>query len=200
MLTFNEELHEYRWNGVVVPSVTTIIASLYDFSFVSEVNMEKACRRGTEVHRACELYDQGALNEDGMHLWAWIEYFNAYKRFRAETGFVPEVNEQRIYHPQLKYAGSLDLRGLLNDRPSIIDIKTTASLSPAIGVQLAGYEQGVVSEADYKGEKKYQRFALQLRPDGTYRLQPYTDQTDWSVFVGLLNAYNWKRKHNILKG
>ncbi|MCA8411575.1 hypothetical protein LGN03_08970 [Burkholderia multivorans] len=39
------------------------------------------------------------------------------------------------------------------------------------------------------------RYGLGLRADGTYRLVPYTDKSDWSVFLSLLTLRNWKEKY-----
>jgi hypothetical protein len=43
--------------------------------------------------------------------------------------------------------------------------------------------------------KVLDRFALGLRPDGTYRLQPYSDPLDWQCFLSHVTIHNWKAKH-----
>lgn len=185
MLTFDEATHTYRLDGVVLPSVTTIMKPLYDFSFVNELTLEIASKRGVEVHKACEMYDLDDLDESSLEGWQWINYFKAWKRFRAESGYVPHLTEMRVHHPLLKFAGTLDSKGEMAGAEVIIDRKTTASLSPAIGVQLAAYEEALRQED--KKLPKMKRYAVQLRPDGTYRLQPYEKSTDWSTFVALMN-------------
>lgn len=197
MLTFDAEKHEYRFNGMVVPSVTTLMKPLYDFSFVDELTMEIACKRGTEVHLACEMYDRDELDESSLEGWQWIKYFEAWKKFRAESGYVPILTEERVYHPILKYAGTLDSQGILQDKPAILDRKTTASLSPAIGIQLVGYEEALKANPEWKGPTKMHRYAVQLRADGAYRLQPYTNTTDYAAFVSLMNLRNWMNNNNV---
>lgn len=198
MLTFDEELHEYRWDGQKVPSVTTVIKPICDYSFVEAMKLEAACRRGTEVHKVCELYDLGTLDDTGIEDWEHFNYFNAWRKFRDESGFLPVMNEQKLYHKDLKYAGTLDRIGEVSGVMSVVDIKTTSVLTPAIGVQLAAYEQAVREMPELgNGKGKMNRYAVQLRPDGTYRLQQYKDSTDISMFVAMLNMMNFKRKHNI---
>ena len=41
------------------------------------------------------------------------------------------------------------------------------------------------------------RFGLQLRKDGTYRLQPFEDREDFSVFLACLTTHTWKEKHDV---
>lgn len=197
MLTFDEALHEYRYDGKIVPSVTQIMSPLFDFSFVDELKLEIACGRGTQVHKACELYDKGELDESGIDDWPWVQYFNAYKKFRRDSGFVPETNEERVYNKVLGYAGTLDIRGPLNGKPALIDIKTTATLSPVVGVQLSAYETALVTSDGWKGPSKFFKYALQLRADGTYRLEPYLETWYWPAFFGMASTYNLIRNNNL---
>lgn len=185
MLTFDEATHTYRLDGVVVPSVTTIMKPLYNFDFVSELTLEIASKRGVEVHKACEMYDLDDLDESSLDGWKWINYFKAWKRFREESGYVPHLTEKQVHHPTLKFAGTLDSAGVMNGEEVVIDRKTTASLSSAIGVQLAAYDEALRQEDPKQPKRK--RYAVQLRPDGTYRLQPYEKSTDWTTFVALIN-------------
>ena len=50
MLTFDAEKHEYRWNGQLVPGVTSILEPLTDFSFVPPDVLRAAQDFGTAVH------------------------------------------------------------------------------------------------------------------------------------------------------
>lgn len=167
-----------------------------DFSFVSDEDMEAACYRGTAVHLACELYDLGTLDESTLDP-AWRPYLDAWVKFKAERGFEVQLTEQKVFHPLLKYAGKLDRYGLLAVKPTLLDIKTSAALSPVIGMQLSAYQEALVAGPDWTGPRKMGRIAVQLKPDGTYRVQEYKDSTDWSAFIGLLNLNNWRTKHQI---
>jgi len=173
-----------------VPSVTQILAPLVDYSQVPRAVLERARQLGQAVHRMTELYDLDDLDMDDLadelrpYLTAWI-------KFRAETGFVPETIEKRLYHPALHFAGTPDRSGLINGRRAVLDIKKMMYLGPVIGLQLAAYKELF----EKNGTHVEDRYALGLRADGTYRLQPYTDKSDWPVFLSLLTTRNWKEKH-----
>lgn len=196
MLTFDADSHRYFWNGTPVPGVTSLLEPLYDFSFVKEEIMAEASARGTAVHLACELYDNDDLDEESLDP-ALRPYLDAWIKFRAEHSFTPRLNEKQVFHTTLRYAGTLDKEGDLAGKATIVDIKTTATLSPVVGIQLSAYEEALKSEPDYTGPRKLARAAVQLKGDGNYKLHHYKDSTDWSAFVGLINVSAWKRKHNI---
>lgn len=189
-LRFDPVGHVYTVGAQRVPSVTQILAPLVDYSQVPRAVLERARQLGQAVHRMTELYDLDDLDMDDLadelrpYLTAWI-------KFRAETGFVPETIEKRLYHPALRFAGTPDRSGLINRRRAVIDIKKMLYLGPVIGLQLAAYEELF----EKNGTHVEDRYALGLRADGTYRLQPYTDKSDWPVFLSLLTTRNWKEKH-----
>lgn len=185
-LQFIEEGHIYLLDGIEIPSVTQIIAPLYDFEGISVARMEYASKRGTAVHRATELHDMDDLDEATLDP-VIVPYLEAWKLFVAENKVTITACEQRLAHPTMKYAGTLDKLASFDSSDWVIDVKATAALSPAIGVQLAGYA-GLLNGTERRG-------AVQLRKDGTYKLQEYTSRSDWPTFLSLLTIYNW-RKNN----
>ncbi|WP_042299090.1 hypothetical protein [Paraburkholderia kururiensis] len=198
MLEFDEPTHTYRLDGRIVPSVTRLLdsARLIDLSGIPPETLERKRLIGSAVHKACELDDLGVLDESSIA--PVIEpYFSAYRKFKRETGFVPLLIEHRVAHPALGYAGTLDRTGLVLDVPEQIDLKTTSALSPAVGVQTAAYEAALYSDPSYDGPRNLGRKALQLRNDGTYRLETYKDPRDFAVFAALATVYHWKEKNNV---
>lgn len=189
-LLFDPIEHAYTLGGKRLPSVTQVLAPMVDYSMVPHDTLERARRLGQAVHRMTELYDLDDLDMDDLadelkpYLTAWI-------KFRAETGFVPETIEKRLYHPALHYAGTPDRSGLIKSRRAVIDIKKMATLGPVIGLQLAAYKEMF----EKAGTPIAERYALGLRADGTYRLTPYTDPGDWPAFLALLTLRNWRKKH-----
>ncbi|TAM15932.1 MAG: hypothetical protein EPN65_16595 [Pandoraea sp.] len=190
MFTFDPKSHTYRIDGKEIPSVTSVLSPMIDYSMVPRDTLERARRLGQAVHRMTELYDLDDLDMDDLadelkpYLTAWI-------KFRAETGFVPETIEKQMHHPSLRYAGTPDRSGLIKGRRAVIDIKKMATLGPVIGLQLAAYKEMF----EKGGTPIAERYALGLRPDGTYRLTPYTDPGDWPAFLALLTLRNWRAKH-----
>ncbi len=188
-LVFDEARHEYRYDGVLVPSVTGILKPLVDYSGIKPDVLARAAALGTLVHQTTELYDLGTLDEDDLDP-ILVPYLNGWKRFREEVGFVPDTIEKRMYHP-LGYCGTSDRTGAIRGVKSVVDIKKMMTLGPVIGPQLAAYKE--MHNLEGAGIEK--RFALGLRPDGTYRLQEFTDPTDLPCFMGLLAVHTWRAKH-----
>lgn len=190
-LEFDPENHVYKHEGAIVPSVTGIISSLYDFRYVDPDTLAAAAEFGTAVHVMCELYDLDNLNMQTLSP-ALLPYLAAWQRFLSETNATVLEVEKRYHHPLMGYAGTLDRLLLIDKKLVLTDIKTVSRLSPAVGIQLAGYQHLLVSNTDYM---YVERAAVQLRDDGTYRYQTYSDPADWPVFVSLLTLHSWRRKH-----
>lgn len=196
MLKFDEATHTYRFDGVRVFSVTQILEQLVDYSGVPQYRLDIAANRGTMVHKATELYDIGVLDEDSVsdEIRGYVE---AWKKFLNETQFESELIEQRLFHKKLRYAGTADRIGILSGKRTVIDIKTTASLMPWVGPQTAAYFEAF-NHGRPADQKAKTRHAVQLRRDGTYRLEPYRSHQDFPVFTACLSIHNWKGEHNVL--
>lgn len=192
MLTFDETKHEYRWNGSVVPSVTQILSPMVDYSMINPAVLIRAQMLGTYVHRTTELYDQDDLDMDTLPEEI-APYLNAWIKFKKECEFEPATIEQKLYHKVLGYSGTSDRTGMVRGRLAVVDIKKMAQLGPVIGMQLAAYQE--LHKQD--GAKVLDRYALGLRPDGTYRMVPYNDPSDLPAFLSLLTLRNWRMKHGL---
>lgn len=193
-LTFDADTHRYQLNGVSLPSVTQVIGYLNDFSQVPPETLERACHFGTAVHKATELYDLGTLDVDSLDP-ALVPYLDAWKKFLADTGFINEFVEEKVFSKKYGYAGTVDRIGILQRHRSIIDIKSMSSISNShsISVQTAGYEQAF-SEMWDENKQSFRRYALQLKGNGNYNLVPYNDMTDFNVFLSCLNIYKWSNR------
>lgn len=189
-LIFDETSHTYEKAGKRLPSVTQLLAPLVDYSMVPRETLERAQKLGQAVHRMTELHDNDDLDEEDLSD-ELRPYLGGWKKFRLEAAFEPTTIEHRMSHPVFGYAGTSDRTGVVKGRLAVIDIKKMFTLGPHIGPQLAAYEKLHQSE----GLQIVDRYALGLRPDGTYRLQPYTDPTDWQCFLSHLTIQNWKARH-----
>lgn len=189
VLSFDEATHTYRFGGQVVPGVTSILSPLTDFSRVPPHVLQAAADFGKAVHRACELDDLGELDESTLDA-ALVPYLQAWRKFSAEHAVGWEQIEQPTYNATMRYAGTPDRFGGVKGRPTVVDIKSTAQLYPAVGPQLAAYAQAL-------GHPYADRLAVQLKNDGTYVAKFYKDPTDWPVFASLLTLRNWCALHSI---
>jgi len=187
LLTFDEATHAYAFNGVPVPSVTQILkaAALINDEWFTEY----ARQRGKAVHFATQLDDEGDLDESSIAPEI-LPYVEAHRKFKADTGFVPEMIESRICLPQLGYAGMLDLYGKIGRQKTIIDYKT-GEIYPWVRLQLAAYTQGLTNPA------AIQRMAVRLKNDGTYRIvsYPITDfARDLADFLACVRVYQLRQE------
>lgn len=190
-LDFDPDTHTYMVGNSVLPSVTSIIAPMYDFRYVDAETLHAAGKFGSAVHLVCELYDRDDLVMDSVDP-ALLPYLNAWRRFIAEMQVEVLQVEQRYHHAALGYAGTLDRLLLIQRAKVLADIKSVSVLSPAVGIQLAAYEKLLVSNTEHLQTK---RAAVQLCGDGTYRYRMYADPMDWPAFVSLLTLKNWRQKN-----
>lgn len=186
--------HTYYIGEERLPSVTQVMKPLESYYRASDKTLERAAARGTLVHEWTERWDR----EDDLDPEDFPEeirgYIVAWLHFRADFGFAPTHIEHRLYHPRLMYAGTIDRVGLIRDQVSILDIKTSAKLGPAVGVQLAAYQRAYEATTN---EEVPGRFAVQLADDGTYRVVEYTNPLDWEAFRGCLALHKWVETHRV---
>ena len=128
-----------------------------------EAHARMALGRGSAVHSATQFDDEGDLDETMLDD-ELVPYVAAWRRFRAETGFVPDLIEHRSYHPIYLYAGTLDRRGAFPDgTKAIIDLKSNQS-EGWVALQLAAYS------AFFESPRAYRRICVEAHKDGTYRM------------------------------
>lgn len=190
-LAFEPDSHTYSVSGMVLPSVTQVLQPLQDFRFVDDATLRAAASFGTAVHRVCELYDQDDLVMDSVDR-PLVPYLEAWCRFLSETRAKVLQVEQRYHHRSLGYAGTLDRLLEIDGARVLADIKSVSRLSAVVGVQLAAYATLLENNTEHKEVK---RAAVQLCPDGTYRLRFYEESMDWPTFLSLLTLHNWRKKH-----
>lgn len=202
MLEFDRAAHRYTLDGQPVPHVTQVTDALSSYYGVPADVLQRKAEIGDAVHYACELHDQGDLDEASLP--AEIRgYVAAWQQFRRQTGFAPTYIEQPVASAKYRYAGTLDRLGVFHRharvRPidlCLLDLKTTFSILPAVGPQTAAYAHAW-NESLPPSQCARHRFAVQLKPDGGYRLHHCTDASDLSVFLSALSLVNWKRRHNL---
>lgn len=189
-LTFNPERHEYRIDGVVVPSVTQILteAGLIDGQFYTEESQ----LRGRTVHIITALDDQGMLNESLVPT-EYQGYLNAWRLFKADTKCEILSIEERVCNLTLRYAGTTDRRIRWSGPEHIVDLKTGAA-EWWHKFQTAGYWMCDDIQAA-------SRLTIYLKPDGKWTSQVNERHAyDTDVFRGALIVANAKRNEGITNG
>ncbi len=196
VLQFDAAQHAYTLDGVRVPSVTQVLKDLYDFNGIPLSVLNAKAALGTAIHRACELLDNDDLDEDSeagrAALTPLAGYLDGYKRFKAEKRPVILANEQRLHHPMHRYAGTIDRSYAFGGHVWDVDLKSTVSMSPIVGLQTAAYTEMFKAGGRTQAAR---RGALQLFPDGKYKLHEFSDPSDFSVFLSLLTVQRFKERH-----
>lgn len=187
-LTFDEEHHTYWLGPIRVPNVTEIISPLVDLSKAPAFMVEYKKMLGTAVHKACELYDMGVLDETQLDERI-IPYLEGWKQFHFD--YKPEfiAIEERVLSLDPLYAGTLDRVAVIDDTLTTIDIKTSARLYPSVAIQLTAYQYAQNGATD-------SLWAVQLKPNGTYHIERYDSNATalMDVFRACLAVHNWKEQ------
>jgi hypothetical protein len=191
VIGFNEEKHTYTFNGVSVPSVTTI---LLEEGFINAQFFTTEGRdRGKAIHRMVENHCRGA---HCLKVPSFEPYMQAFKNFEMDCDWSPSIIEQPFACEQ--YAGTVDQIGTLGKKPAIIDIKT-GIISAATGLQLAAYEKLYSFYRKRQGALiigPMHRIAVQLTDTGRYILTEYKDRRDAFIWDSAVAIHTWK-KNNI---
>lgn len=135
-ITFNAENHEYFIEGNRKPSVSEIMRGMSDtyYSEISHRTLENASKRGTEVHKAIELFEKQNIRPDKDLKRYILNYRVAKKIHQFEV-----INNELILSSD-EYAGTLDMLAFIENELVLIDLKVTSKINwDLIEVQLAGY-------------------------------------------------------------
>jgi len=191
-LTFEASTHTYRLNGTVVPSVTQVIDDqLADWDGVPPDVLEAARVFGGHVHEACHLLVRDELDWASLDP-ALVPYVEAARRFLDESGLTVLNAELALASPKLKFAGTLDIRGMWRNAIAVLDWKSTSTLPRTVGPQTAAYDR---LYAEQFGGRPAKRYCVQLNPalPNGYKVHLLDNPADWSMFQSALNC--WRFKH-----
>lgn len=192
-LEFNEDRHEYRLDGVIIPSVTTILSEvgLYDFDYVSRETLDVAAERGRLVHRMIEWHELDILDDSTIDP-ELQGYFDGYLAARREALPKPEAVEVRFACKRFGYAGTID--AIIDNGAWYNDIKT-GQPSPEHGLQLSGYWLG-----NHGGDMLIQPGRLTgtyLDRAGSYRIIDYPYEP--MIFLAIVTEHKWRTAKNKIK-
>ena len=107
-LTFEEDSHTYRLDGLIIPSVTTLMKPLSQayYGGIDAKVLGQAADRGSAVHSAIDLYSKYGVIDIEPEFEGYFEAFRAWvKDFEVK----PYATETRTYNRSLLYAGTVDM-------------------------------------------------------------------------------------------
>ena len=144
-----------QWQGkrVRVPSVTTVLGLLADYSQVKPDLLERACNFGTAVHSIVELYETGRLDLESLKPHGirlpdgtvtmtadMTPILEAWKKCKEDQGFTVYAVEKHVCSLRHGYAGRPDVVAFLQDGTRIlVEIKSRAYNSKLEPLQTAAY-------------------------------------------------------------
>ena len=193
--TFEERSHIYTLDGEQLPCVSDLCRFMHReiYKDAPRWQIEAAAEKGTAVHKATEALDAtGSAAIEGEYL----PYLMAYKAFLQDCAPSWEMVEQSMYHPEYRYAGTIDRYGAVKGSKALVDVKTTYTVyKPLCRAQLNLYRLMLIAKG-YVVEKMY---ILHLKKDGTYKLVPM--ETDEPLAMALITIHKAlqkkRRKRNV---
>lgn len=203
-LRFDDATHTYWVEGQRLPSVTQILeAEGFISSYCKD---DEAAEYGNNVHLMVSLDVHGRLDEDSLDP-GLRNPFTGWRLFRGEWPHlspIKEYVEEPLYHHRLLYAGTPDLPMWMRSGRSrqlvVIDVKTTATPQAHHELQTAAYEPLLRQELKIRPDATTLRAALYLsHKSHKYRLIWHENGGDQGVFMGVYNAYRWKKAHGYLR-
>ena len=121
-VVFNNEHHTYTLNGHTLSGVTPIVAWLFPDTYkgIPQSVLSQAAAYGTEIHKACEVYDSlDIMPEDD-----WLK--EVVYQYASVTKTLPEVAcSEYLVSDEYRIASCID-KVFVND--ALADIKTTSKV------------------------------------------------------------------------
>lgn len=186
-LTFDEDGHIYRLNGLVIPSVTTLMKPLSDdfYRTVDPEVLNRAAKRGTAIHNAVENFTEFGIRDIAPQYAGYFESFLRWWELRKPE---PLAMEHKVYHKILRYAGTADLLCIIDGRLTLVDYKSSAQVNTKLcAVQLEGYDRAFESH----GVKVDDRMILHLSKSAYQEVLFQRSSKCWSVLSSLMTIRNY---------
>lgn len=200
-LVYDDDAHTYTLDGRVIPSVTQILKQVVDFSMVPPDILERKCAIGSALHMAIALDHADDLDYDSLDA-SVLPYFEAWRKFVADMGtaLVIHAAEVPMASKKWNYGCTPDLWGRIGHDLVCIELKSTAAIHPAVGLQTAAQVEALIENKAFGPQdmpRVVRRFALQLKPDGKYTPKEFTAKGDFGVFIALRSVWGWRASHKL---
>lgn len=185
---FKEAEHIYLLDGVIIPGTTKVLAyhGIINYEWLDEWYREK----GNALHLATELWDREILDEETVD--SQIQgRFDAWKKFRQDTGFEILGIEIPMYHPIYHYGVKPDRWGFLNGKLTLVEIKP-ATVEKWHILQRAANRAALIAS----GIAIQDDINIYLSDNGTYKLSSKSSgRHEANEFFTLISAMKIKEKY-----
>ena len=198
-ITHRVEDHTY-WDeaGIEWPGVTRVLRAAGIYQVNPHAEKERYQKRGKAVHFGADLVTMGEWDPESTHAEVRGR-IQAAANFVENFGFQREYGEQVVCSSQHIYAGRFDVGGLItrtdkSGKHVLVDWKS-GDPPAGVEVQLALYDRAAEETLNSKFSE---RWAVWLRDDGSYRIQPCNDPASISVGLGAVWIWHWKKNKGLL--
>ena len=123
-LEFDDETHRYIVNGIITPSVSKLLSLKFDdYPNVPKAVLQAAADRGTEMHKAIEVYEKTGKESD---LQEFRNYLFLKKHFKIEN-VENELPVAYLEDGLPVFAGTIDQVCRIDGVPAINDFKRVSA-------------------------------------------------------------------------
>ncbi len=106
---------------------------------------EKSAEEGTLVHQVAAAILLGQEPEVPEQIAPAMGAFRAFLEAK-DIEVAPENVERRIFHPDHRYAGTIDVVAKINGKLGVLDIKTSQAIYRDYNLQTAAYMEALLQE------------------------------------------------------
>ena len=151
ILEFIPEIHRYIVDGELVPCVSDILAYRFnDYVGVSKAVLNRAAEKGTEMHKAIEMYEKEGQESDLKELRNY-KFLKKHYKFKNIANEIPVIYEENGI---VLYTGTLDQVLEIDEETGLNDFKRVSNPNKEkIAIQLnlykLGYEQTYNKKVDF---------------------------------------------------
>lgn len=160
-IEFLEEEHIYLVDGVITPSVTTLIHEIWLPSMYNGINksvLQKAASYGTKVHEMIEHWNNTHEEPQDLEKKSFERLaLRRYQALQEEHGISAELQETPVAYVKdgkALFAGKFDFYGLVDGKKTLMDNKTTSKYYPKyLSLQLTLYKMALEQTCNVKVEQ-----------------------------------------------
>lgn len=196
----------YEIDGIEYPSVTTIIEIISKGFWYylwlkkhtadeSTQISEEASDIGKRIHEHINFHAkakiEGNIDYKPVLLEDEVLPFTAFLKWEKSNNVQYMRTELFVFSKKYAYAGTTDLICLVNEVPTLVDIKTSKRFYDTMGLQLSAYKAAFLEQ---NPKEVIEKTAI-LRLDKVTGKPYYKEYgNDFDVFLKAKDIFNWRNK------
>jgi CRISPR/Cas system-associated exonuclease Cas4 (RecB family) len=175
MLEYDDKTHEYKVDGVIVPSVTQLLPK-QNFHVSDEI-LNNLSIEGSTNHEMLRIYHESGNTMEDPYL---IEFDSFIKENTVKFEKLLAY-EKPLFSKKLKFAGTPDMIF----KNSIVDLKRSRGNKKYHSLQLAGYNILAHENGFPKTKNQY----IMYMDNGKFKLVNVYNEMAEDIFISLVKKY-----------